>query len=252
MIPKLDDTEVWAIAAHFHRDQKRTVGIPYIVHPTVVANLAEDFLDCVTRGATIGASGFGEAPKETYAGTVEIVKRATSVLRQASMLHDVVEDCPVTIKDLGDLGVKDDVLNVVNILTRRPEESYLDYLNTILVNATNPLGDIIKDYKDVQRLLPFIIKVADIYHNNFNQTKPDKKDKYDLALAYIHASLPTLVASMTRSGMLAHKDSPMPPTYKTVKEKIIYYQNKCLLDLPRILNSLEQIAKPLIKDHHGQ
>lgn len=42
----------------------------------------------------------------------------------AALLHDVIEDTPTTVEDLRtDLGLPEEVLEVVNLLTKLPEES---------------------------------------------------------------------------------------------------------------------------------
>jgi (p)ppGpp synthase/HD superfamily hydrolase len=59
--------------------------------------------------------------------------------RHAALLHDVVEDTPLTLDDLRALGYSDEVIELVDILTRRmPEgESHRQYLERI-VASRNP------------------------------------------------------------------------------------------------------------------
>jgi (p)ppGpp synthase/HD superfamily hydrolase len=63
----------------------------------------------------------------------------TPAERHAALLHDVVEDTALTLGDLRGLGYNDEVLNLVDILTRRmPEgESHRLYLERI-VASRNP------------------------------------------------------------------------------------------------------------------
>jgi (p)ppGpp synthase/HD superfamily hydrolase len=63
----------------------------------------------------------------------------TPAERHAALLHDVVEDTALTLEDLRGLGYNDEVLNLVDILTRRmPEgESHRLYLERI-VASRNP------------------------------------------------------------------------------------------------------------------
>jgi (p)ppGpp synthase/HD superfamily hydrolase len=63
----------------------------------------------------------------------------TPAERHAALLHDVVEDTALTLEDLRAMGYGEDVLNLVDILTRRmPEgESHRLYLERI-VASRNP------------------------------------------------------------------------------------------------------------------
>ena len=48
--------------------------------------------------------------------------------RIAAVLHDVVEDSPVTIEDLRKAGFSETILGAVNGLTRREDESYDEFI----------------------------------------------------------------------------------------------------------------------------
>ncbi|MDB4890295.1 MAG: Metal dependent phosphohydrolase, region [Gemmatimonadetes bacterium] len=58
----------------------------------------------------------------------------TPVERHAALLHDVVEDTPLTLDDLKALGYSEEVLELVDILTRRMPagESHREYLERIV------------------------------------------------------------------------------------------------------------------------
>ncbi|MDB5903546.1 MAG: Metal dependent phosphohydrolase, region [Betaproteobacteria bacterium] len=57
--------------------------------------------------------------------------------RHAALLHDVVEDTPLTLADLRALGYSDEVLDLVDILTRRMPagESHREYLERIVASG---------------------------------------------------------------------------------------------------------------------
>jgi hypothetical protein len=48
--------------------------------------------------------------------------------RIAAVLHDVVEDTTMTMEDLRETGFADRDLEVIDLLTHRPEDSYCDYV----------------------------------------------------------------------------------------------------------------------------
>lgn len=58
-------------------------------------------------------------------------------------LHDIVEDTPVTLEDLDELGYHLDILTAVDLLTKRKGEKYGDYLDR-LIAAKNPIALVVK------------------------------------------------------------------------------------------------------------
>jgi len=81
------------IAAQAHEGQKDKNGQPYILHPLRLMNAVED------------------VPAKIVA-----------------LLHDVIEDTPVTAEDLRREGFDEAVLAAVDCLTHRNGESYADYV----------------------------------------------------------------------------------------------------------------------------
>jgi (p)ppGpp synthase/HD superfamily hydrolase len=76
----------------------------------------------------------------------------TAAERHAALLHDVVEDTPVTLQDLRDAGYREDVLALVALLTRdKPGgESHKDYIERLVTS------------RNAQALR---VKLADLYDN---------------------------------------------------------------------------------------
>ena len=56
--------------------------------------------------------------------------------RQAALLHDVVEDTPVTLDQLREMGYSDELLGLVDLLTRRkPEgETHNQYIERLVAS----------------------------------------------------------------------------------------------------------------------
>lgn len=75
-------------------------------------------------------------------------------LQCIAVLHDVLEDSPVTEDDLRQAGISERVISALSLLTHLPEHSYQQYVERI---ATNPdairvkLGDL-SDNSDLSRL----------------------------------------------------------------------------------------------------
>jgi len=123
------------IAREAHKGQYRKMGADkgkdYIVHPERVAS---------------------KFPQNDY-------------LKAAALLHDTIEDSSITKEDLKKLGIEDGVISVVDSLTRRKGETYLDFILRISEDCD---------------AIP--VKIADINDNMESLEEGSLKDKYRLAL----------------------------------------------------------------------
>jgi (p)ppGpp synthase/HD superfamily hydrolase len=97
-----------AIASQAHEGQVDKAGAPYILHPLRMM-LSVD----------------------------------TPEARMAAVLHDVVEDTPITLDQLRGEGFPETVIEAVEALTKRPEEEN-DYDAFIRRVAPNPLARTVK------------------------------------------------------------------------------------------------------------
>ena len=102
-----------------HEGQFDKGGHPYYLHPQCVANM----------------------------GTTEDEKIV-------ALLHDVVEDTPITLEELKTQGFSDDVLAALKCLTKIKGEDYQTFIQRV---ATNPLAvkvkiQDLKDNMDLSRL----------------------------------------------------------------------------------------------------
>ena len=102
----------YAISLVAHKGQKDKVGVDYFNHPLTV-------------------SSFLDEEDEKVVG----------------LLHDVVEDTLVTLDDLR-LFFSDEIVEAINLLTHKEEDSYMDYLAKIKENK-----------------LAKAVKLADLRHN---------------------------------------------------------------------------------------
>jgi (p)ppGpp synthase/HD superfamily hydrolase len=97
MTPNIHDTV--AIAAALHSGQVDKAGVPYIAHPLAVMRLVPE------------------------------------PMRHVALLHDVIEDCGVTLGNLRDMRYPDDVLRSVDLLTRRKDEPYESFIERIATSG---------------------------------------------------------------------------------------------------------------------
>ena len=119
--------EAMKIAYAAHHGQTDKGGIPYIFHPYHLAEQMEDeYTTCI------------------------------------ALLHDVVEDTPVTLEALAEIFPRE-VIDALRLLTHDDETPYLEYVAKI---KTNPLAR--------------AVKLADLMHNS----DPCRTDSSDPAAAH--------------------------------------------------------------------
>jgi len=107
------------IAAIAHTGQVDKAGAPYILHPLRV-----------------------------------MLTRDNELERICAVLHDVVEDTEITFEDLRKQGFSEEVIVVLDCLTKRNGESYDDFIRRVLKNETAcqvKLADI-EDNMDLTRI----------------------------------------------------------------------------------------------------
>lgn len=71
------------------------------------------------------------------------------------ILHDVVEDTNITLEDLKNAGFDEAVIEAIDAITRRENETYSSYIDRV---STNQIATVVKlnDLKDNLNLLRFI------------------------------------------------------------------------------------------------
>ncbi len=106
--------KAYAIAAAAHAGQVDKAGADYINHPLTVASFVE-----------------------------------TDEEKIVALLHDVVEDTAVTLRDLRDAGFSEAVVHAVDCVTKRAGEALQDYLLRV---KSDPLAT--------------SVKLADLRHNS--------------------------------------------------------------------------------------
>ncbi|PQV62573.1 HD domain-containing protein [Abditibacterium utsteinense] len=122
MKPTLEDAIIFA--AQKHRGQIDKAGAPYILHPLrVMASLGRE------------------------AGETE---------RIAAILHDVVEDCEVSLENLREMGFSDEAVEAIDARAKREDEKD-DYMKAIRRAAQNAVARRVKigdlgDNMDLSRL----------------------------------------------------------------------------------------------------
>jgi (p)ppGpp synthase/HD superfamily hydrolase len=135
-MPSLEDAI--SLAAEAHRGQKDKAKAPYILHPLRI-----------------------------------MLRMETETERIVAVLHDVLEDSKVTVRNLQKAGYSKEIIEALTYLTKAKEEEYEQFIERVKENT-----------------LAVKIKIADLEDNlNFERIKePDEEDlrryeKYRRALA---------------------------------------------------------------------
>ena len=103
-----------SIARQAHEGQLDKAGVDYIEHPIYVASQVD-----------------------------------TAEEKAVALLHDVIEDSPVSAEELLQAGLPETVVTAVQVLTKKKEQDYQTYLETV---KKNPLAR--------------VVKLADLKHNS--------------------------------------------------------------------------------------
>ena len=103
-----------SIARQAHEGQLDKAGVDYIEHPIYVASQVK-------------------SEKE----------------KAVALLHDVLEDSPVSAEELLIAGLPEEVVTAVKVLTKKPMQDYQAYLETVKKNS-----------------LARVVKLADLKHNS--------------------------------------------------------------------------------------
>jgi (p)ppGpp synthase/HD superfamily hydrolase len=132
------------IATESHEGQTDKAGKKYILHPLRAMNNCE-----------------------------------TDTEKICAVLHDVIEDTEITLKDLENEGFSDEILRVLDLLTKRHGENYDSFIGRICTNEIAcrvKIADL-EDNMDSSRL------------NNPTEEDLKRQDKYVKALERIRLAL---------------------------------------------------------------
>lgn len=132
------------IANKKHAKQKDKGKQPYILHPLAVMNRVE-----------------------------------TLEQKIAAILHDIVEDTDVTLNELQNLGISKEIITIIDCVTKREEETYVEYLQRILSNNDAievKLADL-EENKNLYRLQ--VVTDIDLLRCNFYSTAFFYLKQYD-------------------------------------------------------------------------
>lgn len=97
--------------------------------------------------------------------------------KAVAYLHDVIEDTELTLEDLREYGFSEEVLKVVDVITKKKGQDYQTYLKSVKENK-----------------LARVVKLADLRHNsdltkliNITEKDIERKEKYQKAIDFLNS-----------------------------------------------------------------
>lgn len=97
--------------------------------------------------------------------------------KAVAYLHDVIEDTELTLEDLREYGFSEEVLEAVDVITKKKGQDYQTYLNSVKENK-----------------LARVVKLADLRHNsdltrliNITEKDRERKEKYQKAIDFLNS-----------------------------------------------------------------
>ena len=134
--------KAYEIAKRAHLGQVDKAGEDYIKHPEKVASFVE-----------------------------------TDEEKAVAYLHDVIEDTELTLEDLHEYEFSKEVIEAVDIITKKKGEDYRSYLNSVKKNK-----------------LARAVKLADLRHNSdltrltkVTEKDVERKEKYQKAIDFLNS-----------------------------------------------------------------
>ena len=134
--------KAYEIAKRAHLGQVDRAGEDYIKHPEKVASFVE-----------------------------------TDEEKAVAYLHDVIEDTELTLEDLHEYEFSKEVIEAVDIITKKKGEDYQSYLNSVKKNK-----------------LARAVKLADLRHNSdltrltkVTEKDIERKEKYQRAIDFLNS-----------------------------------------------------------------
>lgn len=106
-----------------------------------------------------------------------------NMLRDVAWLHDVLEDTHVTVADLLNAGVSDQVIGRVLLLTKKENDVYTEYLERVGTD-----------------FYASTVKIADMRSNMADSPTEKQRAKYNEALPYLTERVLQHATQMLRNG----------------------------------------------------
>lgn len=150
--------KAYEFAKNAHKGQKRWSGSDYFEnHVKIVSDNIPNVLNEIRDLTTLS-------------------EEELKIAKISALLHDVVEDTPVTNEDIRNEFGKE-IAYIVSLLTKT--DSYLEYILDLCKGISDEINGIRVG------MIACIVKLSDLKHNVSDLKPGSMKDKYELSLALI-------------------------------------------------------------------
>jgi guanosine-3',5'-bis(diphosphate) 3'-pyrophosphohydrolase len=207
---KIDDIHrAYLIASDAHHNQTRRSGEPYITHPVAVAGILAD--------------------QKMDAETI-----------MAALLHDVIEDTPVTKKELADAFGHQvaDLVDGVSKLTQ------IEFVSRAHMQAENFRKMVLAMSKDIRVIL---VKLADRLHNmrTLGALTSEKRHRIGLETLEIYAPIAKRLGMRNFSVELEELsfEAAYPMRYRVLKQAVIKARGNRKKILKTISDTIQEAVK---------
>lgn len=96
----------------------------------------KDFDDEIQLIVTAHADQFDRGGQPYYLHPISVMNRlpsnASDDVKIAALFHDLFEDTDITAEDLRKLGYSENVITMVNLLSRKPGPTYMEFIQSIV------------------------------------------------------------------------------------------------------------------------
>lgn len=200
-------TKAYELASCLHKDQSRQSGEPYIIHPLTVASILAEM-------------------------------RADTDTICAALLHDTIEDSPITKEDIAELFNKD-VSNLVDGVTKISKMNFSSKQDQNFANTRKVITSITEDVRVI------IIKLADRLHNmrTIGFKSEFKQKENALETMEIFVPLAYYIGAYKIKSELEDLSLRRikPDVYKSLEEKKLKIEESCQPGLEEMLGVIHKV-----------
>lgn len=211
-----------SLAVKCHEGTYRDGGEPYIIHPLMVAKTL-----ILLRLETEMSEWYMHMKQSE-------IRYQCDILYAAAILHDVLEDCDITEKDLLNYGLDQDVVKVVKLLTKKKKGSkkkydsskyfariLTDWRATLIKIADRENNCSTMQVFKEERMKKYIHEVTDYFYPLFSNAKelyPEFYNKIIIMENSIVAICETIASLLNMSGMIADEEQDYERTFRFIEE----------------------------------
>ena len=95
--------------------------------------------------------------------------------KTAGLLHDIIEDTKITINDLREVGFTEEVLEIINLVTRKKNEPYNKFIDRII--ESNNISALKVKISDMENNMD-LSRIKEVKQEDINRINKKYKPQY--------------------------------------------------------------------------